>query len=77
VDDDLDGVAGVGAEVGLGCLADRDGLGAVGLPAGSGQLRFNAWSEDSEADNQEHPHGGGEACVRGHGDAEATERAVA
>ena len=74
VHDDLDRGAGVAAEVVLGELTGRDGLGAVGLPAGAGELGLDLRGEGAQADDEQDPHHAGQAGVVGDPDPEATQR---
>ena len=77
VHDDLDGGAGVAAEVLLGELAGSHGLRAVGLPAGAGQLGLHPRCEHPEADDEEQPHRGGDAGVVGDPDPDPAQGAGA
>ena len=77
VHDDLDRGAGVAAEVLLGELAGGDGLRAVGLPAGAGEVGLDLGREGAEADDEQQPHDGGEPGVVGDPDAEPAQRAGA
>ena len=65
VHDDLDRRAGVAAEVVLGQLAHGDGLRAVGLPAGAGEVGLDLGREGAEADDQQQPHERRSACGGG------------
>ena len=77
VHDDLDGGGGVAAEALLGELACGDGLRAVGLPAGAGQVVLDLGGEGAEADDQQQPDAGDELGVVGDPEAEAAEGAGA
>jgi hypothetical protein len=70
VDHDLDGRAGLAAEVGLGELADRDRLRSVGLPPGARQRPLNPGGEDPQPEDHQQPDPNGEARMPGHGQAE-------
>ncbi|CAB4732501.1 unannotated protein [freshwater metagenome] len=73
VDDHLDRVAGVAAEVLLDDVAHGDRLRPVRLPAGTRQLRLDSGRERTEADDDQHPHQRGHAPVRRDGDADPAE----